>query len=64
MGKPEGKVMLRRLCSRRKYTIKLDFKINRMGVDWLHLAKVRGQRRAFVNTEMDFRLLIKRWEIL
>jgi len=31
--KPEGKEMLWRLCSRRKYNIK-DLKTNRMCVDW------------------------------
>jgi hypothetical protein len=33
-------------------------------MDWIDLAKVRDRWMALVNTVMNLRFLIKRWEIL
>jgi hypothetical protein len=57
LGKPEGKRSLGR--SRRKWVdnIKMDFReIEWSGMDWIHLARVRYQWRALVNTVMKLRV--------
>jgi hypothetical protein len=57
VGKPEGKRPLGR--SRRAWidNIKIDLReIGWDGMDWIDLAQDREQRRALVNTVMNFRV--------
>jgi hypothetical protein len=55
-GKPEGKRP--RGSSKRRWedNIRMDLReIGRKGVDWIHLAQDRDQRRSFANTATNFR---------
>jgi hypothetical protein len=57
VGKPEGKKTLGRPRCRWEDNITMDLKeTTREFVDWIHLAQVSGQRRALVNTVMNFRV--------
>jgi hypothetical protein len=56
VGNPEGKRQLGRPRRRWVDNIKLDLReIERDGMDWIHLAQVRDNWRALVNTVMNFR---------
>jgi hypothetical protein len=53
VGKPEGKRPLRRLICRLEGNIKMDpEEIRCKQKDWNHMAQVRDQWQAFVNTVM------------
>jgi hypothetical protein len=57
MGKQEGKRPLGRPRRRWVDNIKMDLgEIEWDGMDWIHLAKDRDQRRALVNTVMNLRV--------
>jgi hypothetical protein len=59
VGKPEGKRIRGRSRRRWEDNIKMDLrKIGWEGVDWIHLAQDREQRRAVVNMVMN-----KRWPV-
>jgi hypothetical protein len=56
--KPEGKRPLRRFRRRWEDNIRMDFReIGWRGMDWIHLAQDRDQRRALVNTVMNLRVV-------
>jgi hypothetical protein len=56
VGKPEGKRPLGRPRFRRE-NIRIDLReIGWKCVDWIHLAQDSDQRRALVNTVMNFRV--------
>jgi hypothetical protein len=58
VGKPEGKRPLRRHRRRWENNIKIGIReIGCDGMDWIHLAQDRDQRRALVNTVMNLRVL-------
>jgi hypothetical protein len=55
--KPQGKRPLRRPRHRREDNIKMGLReIEWEGVDWVHVAEERNQRRAHVNTVMNLRV--------
>jgi hypothetical protein len=57
VGKPEGKIPLRRPRHRRQDNIGADLReIGREGVNWLHLAQDSDQWRALVNTVMNLQV--------
>jgi hypothetical protein len=59
VGKPEGKRPLGRQRCRCRWTdnIKMDhIEIGWGGVDWIHLAQVRDQWRALVDTVMNLQV--------
>jgi hypothetical protein len=57
VGKPEGTRPLGRPRCRWVDNIKMDLREMRWdGMDWIELAQHRDQWRAFVNTEMNFRV--------
>jgi hypothetical protein len=57
VGKPGGKRPLGRPRRRWENNIKMDLrKVERGGMDWIHLAQDRDQWMALVNTEMNFRV--------
>jgi hypothetical protein len=57
VGKPEGKIPLRRPRRRWVDNIKMDLReIGWDGVDWIELAEERDQWRALVNTVMNLRV--------
>jgi hypothetical protein len=67
VGKPEGKRPLGGPRRRRVGNIKIDLKRDRMGwygLDWIDLAQDRDQRRALVNTVMNFLELLHSWQLL
>jgi hypothetical protein len=54
---PEWKRPLGRPSCRREYNIILDLReVGWQGVDWMHLAQVRDQLLALVNTVMNFQV--------
>jgi hypothetical protein len=56
-GKPEDKIPLGRPTCRWVDNIKMDLReIEWDGMDWIDLAQDRDQRRALVNTVMNFRV--------
>jgi hypothetical protein len=57
VGRPEGKMPLRRLRRRGEYNIKLDpTEIIIDGSNWIRLAQSRVHWQAFVNTVMNLRI--------
>jgi hypothetical protein len=61
VGKPEGKIPLRR-PRRTCVTIKSDLReIEWGGTDWIDLAEDRGQLRALVNPVINLHSLIHSW---
>jgi hypothetical protein len=57
VGKPEGKIALRRPKRRWVDNIKMFLiEIRLGGMDWIDLAQDRDQWRAVVNTEMSLRV--------
>jgi hypothetical protein len=57
VGKHEGKRQLGRSRRRWEDNIRMVLRIiERVGVDWMHLAQDRDRRRALVNTAMNFRI--------
>jgi hypothetical protein len=57
VGEPEGKKPLRRPRRRWEDNIRTDLKeIGWEGVDWIHLAQDRNQRRDLMNTVMKLRV--------
>jgi hypothetical protein len=57
VGMPEGKRPLRRPRRRWVDNIKMDPReIGWDGMDWIHLAQIRDQWRALVNTVMSLRV--------
>jgi hypothetical protein len=55
VGKPEGRRELRRLKYGQEDNIKINLKYKGyVGVDWIHLAWDRDQRRALMNMVMTF----------
>jgi len=57
VGKPEGKILLRRCRRRWEDNIKMDLQEVGNGVmDWIELAQVRDRWQAFVNGVMNLRV--------
>jgi hypothetical protein len=57
LGKPEGKRPLPRPRRRRVNNMAMDLReIAWDGMDWIDLAQNRDQRRALMNTVMNFRV--------
>jgi hypothetical protein len=57
VGKPEGKRPLGKSRRRRVDNIKMDLsEVEWGGMCWIDLAQERDQRRALVNTVMNFRV--------
>ena len=57
MGKPEGRIPLRRPRRRWEDIIKMDFqKVECGGMDWIELAQDRDRWRARVDAVMNLRL--------
>jgi hypothetical protein len=57
VGKPEGKISLGKLRYGSMNNIKMDIiEMVRAGMVWIALAQDRDQRRALVNTVMNFRV--------
>jgi hypothetical protein len=57
VGKPEGKILLRRPRYRWIYNIKMDLlEIGLSVVDWIGLARDRYRWRALVNSVMNLRV--------
>jgi hypothetical protein len=57
VGKPDGKRPLRRPRRRWVNNIKMDLRaIGRYAMNWIDLAQNRDNRRALVNTLMNFRI--------
>jgi hypothetical protein len=57
IGKPEGKRPLLRPKCRWDDNVRMDVReVEWEGVDWMHLAWDRNQRRAVVKTVMNLRL--------
>jgi ribosome biogenesis protein Nip4 len=55
VGKPERKKLLQRPRHRWEDNIRMDLReTGREVVDWIHLAQVREQWQALVNTVMNF----------
>jgi hypothetical protein len=58
VGRPEGKRLLGKLTRRWKDNIKMDLReIGIDGANWIHLAQDRVQRRVFVNTVVNLRVI-------
>jgi hypothetical protein len=57
VGKPEGNRSLRRQRHRWVDNIKMDLRETGWdGVDWIHMAQDKDQRRALVNTVLNLRV--------
>jgi len=57
VGKPEGKIPLRRPRRRREDNIKVDLEeLEDGGMDWIELAQNRERWRALVNAVMNLRV--------
>jgi hypothetical protein len=64
VGKPEGKRPLGRLRRRWEDNIKMDLReIGMKGANWIRLAQDRVQWWAFVNTEMNLRVPLRKQNI-
>jgi hypothetical protein len=56
-GKTKGKRLLRGQRRRWVYNIKMDLReIERDGMNWIDMAQIRDQWKAFVNTVLNFRV--------
>jgi hypothetical protein len=54
VGKPEGKIPLRR--PRYKWKVNVEMDLREIGMDWINLARDRDLWRAFVNMIMKLRV--------
>jgi subtilisin-like proprotein convertase family protein len=52
LGKPEGNISLGRTRRGRKDGIKIYYQMWATSIDWIELARERGELRAVVNTEI------------